>query len=87
MRDQPDAQPTCSPSFRLALALAAAALVFTIVWLRAGAFDLAVGLETAAVAGVTGLLAYWLADRFLLLFVVGMAVLLVLLALFGIWFA
>ena len=87
MRDQPEAQPTCSFSFRLALALAAAALVLTVAWLRAGGLDLAVGLETAAVAGVAGLLAFWLADHFLLLFVVSMAVLLVLLALLGGWLA
>jgi hypothetical protein len=86
MQHQPQAQTSCSPAFRLALALAVAAFVMVASWLWMGGFDDT--LADARTLGMTVLaagLAYALAERFLLLFAVSMAPVLVLLALIAHW--
>jgi hypothetical protein len=86
VRDQPHAQASCSPAFRLALALAMAACVAACSWLWAGGFDDTTAvLRTAAIAAVAAVLAYRLAEHFLLVFAVSMAPVLVLLALLSHW--
>jgi hypothetical protein len=86
VRDQPHAQASCSPAFRLALALAMAACVVACSWLWAGGFDDTTAvLRTAAIAAVAAVLAYRLAEHFLLVFAVSMAPVLVLLALLSHW--
>jgi hypothetical protein len=86
VQGQPHAQAACSPGFRVALALAIAALVTTVSWRWMGGFSNTLAdLRTLGVATLAAGFAYCLAGRFLLLFVVGMAPLLVLLALLAHW--
>jgi hypothetical protein len=86
VQDQPQAQPPCSPAFRLALALAVAAFVATASWLWMGGFDdTLTDMRTLGMAVIAAGLAYALAERFLLLFAVSMAPVLVLLALLAHW--
>lgn len=84
MRDRPHVQPHCTRAFRvtLALALAAAVLAWS-GWRLDGFKDGAATLLTVAIAGMAGGLGYALAKWLLLAFVVGMAPVLVLLALLG----
>ncbi|WP_156901410.1 hypothetical protein [Azohydromonas australica] len=86
VRDQPHSETSCSPGFRLALALATAALVGASSWLWMGGFDDTLAdLRTLGMAVIAAGLAYSLAERFLLVFVLGMAPVLVLLALLSHW--
>jgi hypothetical protein len=86
MRDQPHAQTPCSPTFRLALALAAAACVSTASWLWMGGFDDTLAdVRTLGMAVIAAGLAFALAERLLLVFAVSMAPVLVLLALLTHW--
>jgi hypothetical protein len=86
MQHQPQALTSCSPAFRLALALAVAAFVMVVSWLWMGGFDDALAdARTLGMAVLAAGLAYALAERFLLLFAVSMAPVLVLLALLAHW--
>jgi hypothetical protein len=86
MREQLHEKSSCSLAFRLVLALAMAAAVAAWSGLRADGFDdLSATLRTVAMAAVAGFLAYRLAEYFLLLFAVSMALVLVLLALLSHW--
>ena len=86
MRDRPHTSPNCTRTFRLTLALALAAAVLAWFGWRADGFaDGAATLRALAIAGMAGGLAYVLAERLLLAFVVSMAPVLVLLALLGHW--
>lgn len=86
MRDPPHVQTSCSRSFRLSLALAVAALVVAASWLWMGGFDDTLRTSrTLGMAAIGAAVAYILAERFLLLFAVSMAPVLVLLALLSHW--
>jgi hypothetical protein len=86
VRDQPHAQPSCSHAFRLVLALAVAAFVATASWLWMGGFsDTLWDLRALGMALLAAGFAYSLAERLLLVFVLGMAPVLVLLALLAHW--
>jgi hypothetical protein len=86
MQHQPQALPSCSPAFRLALALAAAAFVAAASWLWMDGFgNTLADVRTLGLAVIAAGLAYALAERFLLLFAVSMAPVLVLLALLAHW--
>ncbi len=86
VQGQPDAQTACSPGFRVALALAIAALVTTVSWRWMGGFSNTLAdLRTLGMAILAAGFAYCWAGRFLLLFAVGMAPVLVLLALLAHW--
>ncbi|WP_298236186.1 hypothetical protein [uncultured Azohydromonas sp.] len=84
MRDRPPVHSHCTRAFRVILALALATAVLAWFGWRMGGFeDGAATLRTLAVAGMAGALGYALAKWLLLAFVVGMAPVLVLLALLG----
>lgn len=86
MQEPSQASTACSPAFRAFLALVLAAVVVGWSALRLDGLHGALpALATFAAAGVAGALAWRLADRFLLLFVVGMAPVLVALALLSHW--
>ena len=84
MRDRPHVHPHCTRAFRvtLALGLITAVLAWS-GWRLDGFEDGATTLLTLAAAGIAGGLGYALAKWLLLAFVVGMAPVLVLLALLG----
>jgi hypothetical protein len=86
MQDPSPAPASCSTAFRLALALAAAAFVAAASWLWMDGFgDTLADVRTLGMAVIAAGLAYALAERFLLLFAVSMAPVLVLLALLAHW--
>jgi hypothetical protein len=86
VRNQPQAQTSCSPDFRVALALATAAFVTVASWRWQGGFDDTLAdLRTVGMAALATRLTDLLAGRFLPLFVVGMAPVLVVLALLAHW--
>lgn len=86
MQDLLPAPPNCSPAFRLALALAATTFVAAASWLWMGGFDATLAdMRTLGLTVIAAGPAYALADRFLLLFTISMAPVLVPLALVAHW--
>lgn len=84
MRDRPHAHPHCTRAFRVTVALALITAVMAWSGWRLDGFENgAAALLTLAAAGIAGALGYALAQWLLLAFVVGMAPVLVLLALLG----